>query len=670
MISDRTMGSPVSGAQARPFGLADLGSISLVSSPQIAPDGDSVVVVVSRPDYESNTHVSRLVLVDVASGQSRDLTSARPSVHRPRWSPSGEYLAFIANNDTTEDSLAQVFVLPINGGESRVVTSAPRGVASFEWSIDSEEIFFVAAGALGEKPEGPERHNQSFVVTHHDYLARERPPELHAWRIPIQGGNAERINDQTVLVQHGQFSSFSVSGDGSAIVFSGFPAEHPGDFTKMQLYVVDLETGKPRSFTDQLDAIAWGEVSPDGRRLAVSRPLEGIWIFRSHEIAMADANGGQLESVSSSIDRSLWGAAWMPDSQSLLIGARDGARNSIWHQPLVGAPTRLALGELEPVTSFGPVDLDIGRNGQVAFVATTSQRPAELYWLDTIESAPKALTDFNAAVGALDMSPSEEIRWQTEDGFDANGILTYPPGFDRHKTYPLVLKIHGGPMSGSTKRFDELSRLLAARGFVVFEPNYRGSDNLGADFQAAVIHDAGAGPGRDVMAGTEAVIKHVSVDESRIGVSGWSYGGYMTAWLIGCYPDKWRAAVAGAPVSDYVDQYALADLNNVFANGFDHLPWSPEAQAAWRNQSPIAHIYRATTPTLILCNTGDRRVPITESYKLYHALKDHDVPVQFVAYPLDGHFPADPVHQRDVYRRWIDWFEARFDAPRDSPVGE
>jgi dipeptidyl aminopeptidase/acylaminoacyl peptidase len=358
----------------------------------------------------------------------------------------------------------------------------------------------------------------------------------------------------------------------------------------------------------------------------------------------------------------------MPDGQSLLVGARDGARNSIWHQPLSGSPKKLDLGNLEARTGYGPVELDIGTGGEIAFTATTSQQPTELYWLDSVDDEPRKLTSFNDGIRALDLGKSEVIGWETDNGMQANGILTYPPDFDARQIYPLVLKIHGGPMSGSTLRFDDLSQLLAAQGFVVFAPNYRGSDNLGAEFQAAIIHDAGAGPGRDVMAGLEEVKKLGFVDESRIGVSGWSYGGYMTSWLIGNYPDTWRAAMAGAPVTDYVDQYALADLNNWFANGFNNLPWSPEAQAEWREQSPIAHVYRATTPTLIMCDTGDLRVPITESYKLYHALDDNNVPVEFIAYPVPGHFPDDPVHSRDVYRRWVDWMAERFEMPRDAPA--
>jgi dipeptidyl aminopeptidase/acylaminoacyl peptidase len=281
--------------------------------------------------------------------------------------------------------------------------------------------------------------------------------------------------------------------------------------------------------------------------------------------------------------------------------------------------------------------------------------------MESIDATPRRLTDFNAPTAELDLGAVEEIVWDGPDGFDENGILIYPPDFDPQKKYPLVLQIHGGPMGASTMSFETLGQLLAARGWVVFEPNYRGSGNLGARYQAAVIDDAGDGPERDVMAGLEAVKARGYVDETRIAVSGWSYGGYMTSWLIGNQPGVWRAAIAGAPVTDYVDQYALSDINTGFRWGFTGLPWSEVGQKAWREQSPIAHLHRATTPTLILCDTGDLRVPITESYKLYHVLDDAGTPVEFVAYPVPGHFPGDPVHIRDIFRRWGDWIARWFE---------
>ena len=218
-----------------------------------------------------------------------------------------------------------------------------------------------------------------------------------------------------------------------------------------------------------------------------------------------------------------------------------------------------------------------------------------------------------------------------------------------------MLYIHGGPRAASLMTFSSQAQLMAAHGWLVFQPNYRGSDNLGGTYQGAIRNDAGEGPGRDVIAGIESLKKRGFVDDTRMGVSGWSYGGYMTTWMLGHY-DIWKAAVTGASVTNQLDQYDLSDAAG--AGRGNNSPWvNPDAMERMRQQSPITNANKIKAPTLILHNVGDYRVTITQSYELYHALIDNGVTTQFIAYPISGHNAQDPVHQRDVQRRWIEWFE-------------
>jgi dipeptidyl aminopeptidase/acylaminoacyl peptidase len=346
---------------------------------------------------------------------------------------------------------------------------------------------------------------------------------------------------------------------------------------------------------------------------------------------------------------------WLPDGKSLLVGGHDGTHVALWAQPLDGPARKLDLGRVCP-TWFYQMDAHIGRNGGIAFTATEPDHPIELYYLESPSSPPRRLTDFNAEVAGRALGKVETITWQTHDKFTADGILTFPPDFDAKKKHPLVLVIHGGPMSASVERFNPLPQLLASHGFVVFEPNYRGSDHLGNAYQKAIIKDWGAGPGKDVMVGVEAVKQRGFVDEARIAVTGWSYGGYMTSWLIGHY-HTWKTAIAGAAVTDWNDQYDLSDGNVQVRYNFGGTPWKGDFEKLYREQSPIAYARDIRTPTLILATTGDARVPITQSYRLYHALKANDVPVKFVAYPVSGHFPGDPVRLKDLYRRWGAWLD-------------
>ena len=260
------------------------------------------------------------------------------------------------------------------------------------------------------------------------------------------------------------------------------------------------------------------------------------------------------------------------------------------------------------------------------------------------------------------MGRQEPLQWKN-DGFDVDGIVTYPPGYEAGKRYPLVLVIHGGPRGASTGSFGSQPQWLASQGWVVFEPNYRGSNNGGNAFQAAIWNDAGAGPGRDVMAGVDVLIKRGIADPAKMAVSGWSYGGYMTAWLLGNYPDRWRAGIAGAAVTDHIDQYAFSDIHSNVATYYGGSPFTDaKRMQAYRDQAPITYALKIKAPTLVLSDTGDQRVPVTESFMLYHVLRDNGVETKFIAYPVSGHFPSDPIHQRDVNRRWAEWIRGHFEG--------
>lgn len=369
---------------------------------------------------------------------------------------------------------------------------------------------------------------------------------------------------------------------------------------------------------------------------------------------MTSATGGDGIDLTRGIDRNLQRAIWMPDGQSLLVGGHDGTQVSLWLQPLKGKARKLPLGDVNPSWLFW-IDAAVGPKGEIAFTGSTATHPSELYYKASPDDAPRRLTSFNQAIADLQMGKVERFEWQGPDGFREDGIVVYPPDFSQDKKYPLVLVVHGGPTAASTTNFSGFSHVLATRGYVVFEPNYRGSDNLGNAYQRAIFNDAGDGPGRDVIAGIDAVKKLGFVDESRIAVTGWSYGGYMTTWLIGHY-HFWKAAVAGAAVTDLNEEYNLADGNVAGRYGFKGSPWMGYMKD-YIEQSPIAAASQMNTPTLILSDTGDARVPITQSYQLYHALKDNGVTVKFIAYPVPGHFPGDPVRSRDVDRRWMDWLD-------------
>lgn len=644
-------------AQAPIMTLADLDNQVRVDEPAISPDGQRIVVVTTRADFVDNHFVRSMFLIDAKTGAQRPIAASRAQVASPQWSPQGDRLAYI---DFEDRSPGQIYVVSLNGEPEITtrITAVPQGVQDFRWSPDGTSFAFISEDPPTPRA-GDERHNRSFEVNENDYLARAAAVPSHLWMISATGGAPHRLTSGEESVTDIEW----VSG-GEAIAFISKAGADVSQRRSKALKIIDVRSGaqrvlvpNPTFFADTARTLL---SSPDGRLIAY-RYYPGPEVqYRPVVVAVVPVAGGTPRDLTRSLDRSMMVHAWTPDGKALVVAGPDRTRFNAWLQPLEGAARRLDLGPVITGISFFSPPV-VSRTGAVAFIGDEPHRPQELYYMASTQAAPRRLTGFNDARAALNLGRVESIRWKGPDGFDEDGVLFYPPGFARGRKAPLVLNIHGGPMGTSVTAWqDGFSHLLAAQGWIVFCPNYRGSNSMGEAFQLAIVNNAGDGPGRDVMAGVEAVKALGVVDESRIAVSGFSYGGYMTAWLTGQY-SIWRAAVAAAAVTDWTDYYDLGDFNVWVANGLGGSPWLGDSALAnyWR-QSPMAYAHRIRTPMLILAGAGDRRVPITQSYKLYHALKDNGVPVKFVVYPVDAHEPADPVHLRDFHRRWIEWIEERF----------
>jgi dipeptidyl aminopeptidase/acylaminoacyl peptidase len=647
-------------ARAKQFTLEHLNRMVRLSDPQIAPDGKSIALIVERADMETNRWVGELVLVDVATGEHRALTQGRKSVRHPRWSPTGDRLAFLAPEGSGKDAATQIFTLPMNGGEAQRITKSPTDVQHFSWRPDGKEIAFAAADEAPNKKE-MEKGDDAFEVGNDDLFTTAAPMPVHIWLIPAGGGEAKRLTSGTwtlpvALPPSPPASPLSWSPDGRRIAFVRQETAHTGDCDKSAVQIIDISTGVIQPLTGQTLFESFPSFSPDGTKIV-------YWCNRDHDpynvndLFIARADGGAGTNLTQPTDRCFFQSRWLPDGKALLTGGHDGTRVALWLVPLEGKAQRMELGYANPSWSYW-VDATVGANGGVAFTGSEANHPTELYYAPSASAAPRRLTDFNHEIAALELGQVEALEWSGPDGFHEDGVLVYPPGYQAGKKLPLVLYIHGGPQSASITSFSAPAQLLAARGYLVFSPNYRGSDNLGNVYQRAIFNDAGAGPDRDVMAGLDAVKAKGIVDESRIAVSGWSYGGYMTSWLIG-HHSIWRAAVAGAAVTDLTDEYCFSDFNVQERYGFPQMatPWTPEGEKLYREQSPMTYARNVRTPTLILSDTGDARVPPTQSYRLYHALREQGVPVSMVAYPVPGHFPGDPVRSRDVWRRWAEWLD-------------
>lgn len=604
-----------------------------------------------------DTYRRDIDLIDLRSHARRTLTYDHKGLADPAFSPSGDRLAFLADVGSGDEAKAQVFVLPMNGGDARPVTKAPEGVEQFAWRPDGAALAYVAQD---EKPKktGIDKYRDSFEVGNNPITAHAAARPLHLWLLALGDEHATQLTHDPVrsIVGGEAQSSLTWSRDGTKLAFVLAPDAILNDAYRAHVMLLDVAGGAMHALTPHTDYEDDPQFSPDGSHIAYDHSLGDSQITLT-QVYVTAPSGGEGSALTEPFDRAVHDYAWNPDGRSLWFTAADGPRIALAHVPLGGKPARVDLGDVEPVS---PLENAIARDGALVFVGTSVREPSELYYRPARGGVPVKLTNYNEAIASLDLGRSETIHFKSDSGIESEALLLEPPGFSPSRTYPLVLEIHGGPTSASTEAFDRLGQLMAARGWLVLRPNYRGSDNHGLAYQSAVRYDPEGGPGRDIAAALAAVRARGIVDPQRIAVSGWSYGGIMTAWMVTHYHD-WKAAVSGASVNDWATDYSVADDSASDAALFHGSPWSsPQAHAEYARASAVFYAKDVTAPVLILGDVGDNRDPTATSYEFYHALKDNGKDVTFTAWPIAGHFPSDPVRTLDVYEHWMNYIGAHF----------
>ncbi len=625
-----------------------------IGPPSIAPDGKHAAAVVSRILWDEDKRLHDLVLVDLTTMSQQTLLVNRTGLSDPAFSPDGSQIAFLADDGAAKDSHTQIFVMPAAGGEVRAVTHGSVDVEQFAWRGDSH-AFAYAAEDPKDTQSGSDRFRDSFIFTTEPIVARELPRAVHLFTISLDDGTTTQLTAGTQSVATGEAeSTLSWSPDGESIAFTLVPNAILNDQSYSRIALVDVAARTVRTITG---ASAWEgdpRFSPDGTHIAYSC-AKGDDQVNLTEICVTTPQGGRGISLSARIDRPIAAAAWSPDSSSLYLLAPDRAAVALYRAPLHGEPERL---DTNGIAIDSPLAGAVAQNGTIVFTGSATKQPQELF-----ERAPSGTvtraTDFNAAIAKLDLASAQRITFPTSTGTRADGVLYSPPGFSPGKRYPLVVFIHGGPTSSSALTFSMMAQVMAARGWLVLQPNYRGSDDLGLAYQRAVLYDPEDGPGKDIISAVAAVRARGIVDSSRIAVCGWSYGGIMTAWMISRY-HIWKAAVSGASVDDWTADYGTADDSLSDVDLFHGSPFVGNNGAEWRRASAIAYVADVTTPVLILSDVGDNRDSFATSSMYWRALRDNHKDATLRVWPVDGHFPHDPVRAADVYHYWIDYIAQHF----------
>jgi len=630
-----------------------------VSNPQISPEGDWIAYTVSKDDAEKDESRSRIWMVPAKGGDAVPLTAEDQSSSSPRWSPDGKYLAFKSSRN---DKPAQVWRLSRMGGEAVQVTKTVQSVGAFEWSPDSTRLVLVlqdpSAAELAAADEDSSNDDkaappyvidrQQFKQDYVGYLDRRR---THLYLLDLASG-------QQTQMTFGDFDAEEPawSPDGSRIAFTSNRTDNADTNYNTDIWVIPSTPAATPHSPLQITANpgsdgspAW---SPDGKWIAHTTVAddEAVNVYATQNLAVSAADGSGSKILTAELDRMTSRPQFSPDGRQVWFLLEDNGELALASIPAKGGKIQRHLQGQDISWDF-----QFGPKGQVAVLITRPHLPAEVFLLDGRKLTQ--LTYSNRWLEGLQLGEMINSKYTSEDGTQIEGFIIKPVGFVEGQKYPVILNIHGGPQAQFDWSWQFEAQLYAAQGWVVVQPNPRGSTGRGQEFCRAIWQDWGGPDFYDVMAAVDDAINRGWGDPERLGVGGWSYGGILTNHVI-TKTDRFDAAVSGASEVLYVVNYGHDHYQRWWEDELG-LPWEPEARARWERISPFNDVEKITTPTLVMGGQSDWNVPIINSEQLYLALKRLGVDTQLVVYPDEFHGIARPSYKQDVYRRYIDWFEKR-----------
>lgn len=632
------------GQQSRSPTIDDVLAVRSLSDPQLSPDGARIAFVVREVDHEAGGFRTRIHIAPTGAGTARPITRESLEPRAPQWSPSASRLAFLAADD---DGRVQLWVLPADGGDAWPLTRREESVRAFEWAPDGGSIIFLAP-----EPEDPvldawaERraaHKDDARIVHGERRT------LALWRVAVEpGARPERLTTGDPGIRE-----FSLSPDGARAVIA---TNHTGlaeDAT--DLWVVDLQSGERQRLTDRAGSESSPVFSPDGNTIAFRASLEPGVSYSQPQLFVIDAEGGEPRNLTPDLDRAVRTIQWPARSRTVFFTVADGAYERI-------AQVDVRSGEIRPVLEEDVVvkDVAISSSGRDVYAVLASATQLEELYAVERRQRLRRLTALNHSLETdIDWARQEVVSWKSIDGLEVEGLLTYPHGYVEGRRYPLILEIHGGPYNRVTDALPgrAFAQLWAARGYLVLQPNFRGSQGYGEVFGRANYADLGGGDFHDLMTGVDTLIERGLADPERMGVTGGSYGGYMTNWIIG-QTDRFAAAISLYGIFSLITDFSNSNIPNWEVGYFGAYYW--DDLQPYLAHSPMSYVQGMTTPTLILHGEADDNTVVANSAEMYQALRLLEREAEFVLYPREGHgIASEPVHITDKWNRMRRWFDER-----------
>ena len=626
-----------------------------ISDPHISPSGREVAYVLGTVDEKRNRRVTSVWLV-ATDGQSapRRLTAAAVDATSPRWSPDGTKLAFLSTRNAEEGGRPQIFLLPMNGGEALQLSHLKNGAGAFQWSPDGKR--FVTLSRTGPGDAGPVAERRSDVrhYSHISYKFNDTgwfdDKRSHLWVLDAVSGTGKQITEG----EDWNDTDPQWSPDGLRIAFVSdrtgleYEAGHNKD-----VWVIQAIGGGLQAISNHLFDDTQPRWSPDGTQIAFTgetrrRELPKLYV--------APATGGDAKLAADGLDLIPTALAWVPGPGAGELRFASGVKGQD-HVFRVDPASRKVL----PVTSGERAVRAFEVNqkaGLMVYLANDFRHLDDLYVAAADGSKERRLTHLNARLWAeLDLAPVERVRYKSTDGWDIDGFLVKPAGWEPGRKYPLVLSVHGGPAGQYGVDWNHEFQVYAAKGWAVFFCNPRGSTGYGEEFERGIVNNWGGMDYADVMAGVDAAVeRNPWIDTAQLGVTGGSYGGYMTNWIVS-HNNRFKAAVTLRSVSNFISDDGTRD--GAYGHEDDFKGFLFDHFEQYWDASPLKYAKNVKTPTLVLHSDNDFRVPLEQGEQWFRALKHYGVTTELVIFPRENHNltrTGEPRHLVESLNWQLYWF--------------
>jgi dipeptidyl aminopeptidase/acylaminoacyl peptidase len=635
------------------------------TDPQISPDGRTVAFVVAEPDPEANRNLTDIWLVPVKGGGPVRLTTDEAADYHPRWSPDGTCIAFVS----TRDGAPQIYTIPVHGGEAVKLTTLPTGAHDPVWSPDGRRIAFYSfvdpdcpddsCNAAREAARG-RNPVKAKVVDHLLYRHWDTWKDGRRNHLFVVDAASGEAVDVTPLEDHdfppfpwGGSGDYAFSPDGREICCTAKVVEMEAASTNTDLFVIDIESRRMRRLTTNEAADESPSYTPDGRGITYRAQRRPGFESDRWRLMRCDRDGGNVRELAGRLDRWVSSYCWSPDGKTVYLAAGDDGHQALFALDASNGAYRKILAS---ANNASPRVTPDGKT--IVFERRGYDFPHSIWKVSPSGSGLARLTDFNRDVfDRIELNPAESVRYEGAEGAMIQAFLIKPPHFDPGTRYPAIVLIHGGPQSAFIDSWytNWNAQTFAAAGYVIFIPNFHGSDGFGQDFVDAISGDWGGRCYVDIMKGLDYLVSLPYVDSTRVGAAGASYGGYMVNWIEG-HTDRFRCLVSMAGAFNLMSKYGATEELWFPEWEFGGTPYdNPGGYERW---SPHRFAENFSSPCLVVVGELDFRIPASEGLQMFTALQRRGVPSRLIYFPDEGHWILKPRNNAFYYEQFIAWMDS------------